>query len=292
MASTHKTAKGLSQFVGSDKPTFLGDYNADMALIDELLGAADGSTKVITEGSYNIDNMRGREWEGKYSFGHRGSDLSVLGPTNSEDGLVSSPFNLEIDVLVFEDKEVTVQTFTTNTVYESEGGGLGLKPQAGQKHMRAYMKDLEGNWGWTKMKFSGVSTDAEVSKLSFELLSGWQAQGYPANRNTYQVLDFGHLKLVVWHARLTHSEGSGQSTLIAKIPSYLLPFWQQGVFSQVATCGNPLTNDFPMGLTIDGNGVVYVTLGRGSSGATVILPSDIHITAFWFSYGNQRQSGS
>lgn len=35
MSSTNKTTNyELSQFVGSDKPTWLGDYNSDMAKID------------------------------------------------------------------------------------------------------------------------------------------------------------------------------------------------------------------------------------------------------------------
>lgn len=40
MASTNKTANyELSQYVGSDKPTYLGDYNADMLKIDTAMKA-------------------------------------------------------------------------------------------------------------------------------------------------------------------------------------------------------------------------------------------------------------
>lgn len=44
MASTNKTANyNLSQYIGSDKPTYLGDYNADMLAIDT--GMATNKTK-------------------------------------------------------------------------------------------------------------------------------------------------------------------------------------------------------------------------------------------------------
>lgn len=40
MASTNKTANyALSQFVGTDRPTWLGDYNSDMAKIDAQMKA-------------------------------------------------------------------------------------------------------------------------------------------------------------------------------------------------------------------------------------------------------------
>ena len=40
MASTNKTNNfNLSQFIETDKPTFLGDYNTDMNKIDDALEA-------------------------------------------------------------------------------------------------------------------------------------------------------------------------------------------------------------------------------------------------------------
>ena len=38
MASTNKTTNyELSQYIGSDKPTYLGDYNSDMSKIDTAM---------------------------------------------------------------------------------------------------------------------------------------------------------------------------------------------------------------------------------------------------------------
>lgn len=50
MASTNKTTNyELSQFIGTDKPTYLGDYNSDMLKIDTgMKGNADNITNVNT----------------------------------------------------------------------------------------------------------------------------------------------------------------------------------------------------------------------------------------------------
>ena len=61
MASTNKTANyDLSQFVGTDRPTWLGDYNSDMTKIDaqlkqnadDIASAAEGS---LTSVSHTTD---------------------------------------------------------------------------------------------------------------------------------------------------------------------------------------------------------------------------------------------
>lgn len=57
MASTNKTTNyELSQYVGSDKPTYLGDYNGDMLKIDtqmkaNALAAATADSKATTAGT-------------------------------------------------------------------------------------------------------------------------------------------------------------------------------------------------------------------------------------------------
>ena len=50
MASTNHTAKILlSQFLPGDKPTFLGDYNSDMAKIEQLAGDIVGRLLLLEE---------------------------------------------------------------------------------------------------------------------------------------------------------------------------------------------------------------------------------------------------
>ena len=47
MKSTNKTTNyELSQYVGSDKPTYLGDYNSDMLKIDTAMHA--NATAIVT----------------------------------------------------------------------------------------------------------------------------------------------------------------------------------------------------------------------------------------------------
>lgn len=68
MSATKKTANyELSQFVGSDRPTWLGDYNNDMSKIDmqlkrnadDIAAAADGLTSVNHTGDLTGDGTSG-----------------------------------------------------------------------------------------------------------------------------------------------------------------------------------------------------------------------------------------
>lgn len=53
MSSTNKTANyNLSQYIGTDKPTYLGDYNSDMLKIDTQLKAnADSASNAVSTAS-------------------------------------------------------------------------------------------------------------------------------------------------------------------------------------------------------------------------------------------------
>lgn len=65
MASTNKTTHyELSQFVGSDKPAWLGDYNSDMSKIDTGINTAqttatgaDGKADTVSTNLGNIENL-------------------------------------------------------------------------------------------------------------------------------------------------------------------------------------------------------------------------------------------
>lgn len=81
MSSTNKTSHyDLSQYIGTDKPTYLGDYNSDMSKIDagihsavetattanQTAGSADAKVTQVTE---NVEALKGRVGvvEGKVS---------------------------------------------------------------------------------------------------------------------------------------------------------------------------------------------------------------------------------
>lgn len=69
MSSTNKTTNyNLSQYVGTDKPTYLGDYNSDMLKIDKQLkanadsasnaaSAAGSANAVATDASKNVQKL-------------------------------------------------------------------------------------------------------------------------------------------------------------------------------------------------------------------------------------------
>lgn len=58
MASTNKTIHyDLSQYIGSDKPTYLVDYNTDMANIDQGIYDADALAKVNEQNIGNLSNL-------------------------------------------------------------------------------------------------------------------------------------------------------------------------------------------------------------------------------------------
>lgn len=59
MSSTNKTANfKLSQFIGTDKPTFLGDYNNDMEIID---GALFTASQTAEEAVNDIEKVKGAQ---------------------------------------------------------------------------------------------------------------------------------------------------------------------------------------------------------------------------------------
>lgn len=61
MSSTKKTANfKLSQFIGTDKPTFLGDYNNDMKIIDEALFNA---SQTAEEAVNDVENVKSAQTE-------------------------------------------------------------------------------------------------------------------------------------------------------------------------------------------------------------------------------------
>ena len=50
MSSTNKTTYyDLSQYIGTDKPTYLGDYNSDMSKIDAGIHGADDKATTASQ---------------------------------------------------------------------------------------------------------------------------------------------------------------------------------------------------------------------------------------------------
>lgn len=57
-ASNHTAKIRLSQFVGDDKPTWLGDYNDDMRKIDDFLSTIKDNNTTIVALSHQIQALQ------------------------------------------------------------------------------------------------------------------------------------------------------------------------------------------------------------------------------------------
>lgn len=55
-ATNHTTSYNLSQFVGADRPTWLGDYNGDMTKIDAQLKKNADATAAELDSMYKDAN--------------------------------------------------------------------------------------------------------------------------------------------------------------------------------------------------------------------------------------------
>ena len=95
MSSTNKTANyQLSQYIGTDKPTYLGDYNSDMSKIDAQMKAnADASSQAKSSAGTAL--AKAEEVEGRYvslneSVSANSQDIALIKTKNSQqDGEIS-----------------------------------------------------------------------------------------------------------------------------------------------------------------------------------------------------------
>lgn len=89
MSSTNKTANyQLSQYIGTDKPTYLGDYNSDMSKIDAQMKAnADSASQAISKAGTALD--KAEDVESQYSslnesVSANSQDISLIKTKNTQ----------------------------------------------------------------------------------------------------------------------------------------------------------------------------------------------------------------
>ena len=117
MASTNKTNNfNLSQFIETDKPTFLGDYNTDMNKIDDALEA----NKLNSENNNNsIGNLQELDTQNKLNLvnavnevnsGLTNIDAKVNSLNNNVTDLINDAMNAEwlINDLTFNNSDYTL----------------------------------------------------------------------------------------------------------------------------------------------------------------------------------------
>ena len=223
MASTNKTPKGLSQFIGSDKPTFLGDYNADMLKIDQLLSTSGTGFKQIYQSpltdNVNIDTFIGDDFVGKYRFNINynspGNIGSVGGNVPAGSYLTGGEGFCCFDLEVFTvpdiqhnpqnpSSRITVQIATVSGYDYSQENSTEFNIPKAQRLMRIY-SEAEANpqygavpvsQGWNQWNFEGVRTYNQSPKGLASLVtasSGWGFNGDVVTHKILNIVEFGHL---------------------------------------------------------------------------------------------------
>lgn len=113
MSSSNKTSNyNLSQYIGTDKPTYLGDYNSDMSKIDgqmktnnSLAAAADSKADINTGNIGNLSNLNTTEKQ---------SLVGAVNEVNTKEGALGDLSTTDKTNLVAAVNEVN-STATTNS---------------------------------------------------------------------------------------------------------------------------------------------------------------------------------
>lgn len=112
MSSTKKTANfKLSQFIGTDKPTFLGDYNNDMEIID---GALFTASQTAEEAVNDVEKVKGAQEELKAV--HEDTKKQVTQLKETADGMTGDVTAAQGAANSAEEKATAAQTAATAVV--------------------------------------------------------------------------------------------------------------------------------------------------------------------------------
>lgn len=112
MSSTNKTANfKLSQFISTDKPTFLGDYNNDMEIID---GALFTASQTAEEAVNDVENVKSAQTEIKTV--HEDIKKQVAQLKETADGMTGDVTAAQEAANSAEQKATAAQTAATDVV--------------------------------------------------------------------------------------------------------------------------------------------------------------------------------
>lgn len=112
MSSTNKTANfKLSQFIGTDKPTFLGDYNNDMEIID---GALFTASQTAEEAVNDVETVKSAQAELKAV--HEDTKKQVAQLKETADGMSGDVTEAQEAANNADQKATAAQTAATNVV--------------------------------------------------------------------------------------------------------------------------------------------------------------------------------
>lgn len=112
MSSTNKTPNyKLSQFIGTDKPTFLGDYNNDMSIIDNALFQ---SSQTAEQALNDVEAVKGAQAELKTTHEETQSQVDQLKTT--ADGMSENVTQAQNAANTAEQKATEAQNAATTVV--------------------------------------------------------------------------------------------------------------------------------------------------------------------------------
>lgn len=112
MSSTNKTANfKLSQFIGTDKPTFLGDYNNDMSIID---GALFTASQTAEEAVNDVETVKSAQTELKAV--HEDTKKQVTQLKETADGMSGDVTAAQEAANSAEEKATAAQTAATGVL--------------------------------------------------------------------------------------------------------------------------------------------------------------------------------
>lgn len=151
MSSTNKTANyQLSQYIGTDKPTYLGDYNSDMAKIDAQM-KANATAATQAKSSAGTALAKAEEVEGSYdslseSVSANSQDIALIKTKNGQQDSEISEAKTTAERADNASKQNTQNISTINTNNQwIQGAGI---------HNTALPNYASGSWNCAFNNFS------------------------------------------------------------------------------------------------------------------------------------------
>lgn len=194
MASTNKTPNfDLSQFIGSDKPTYLGDYNSDMSKIDTAMATnktnSENAVTVATGANETASNAQTIATQAQ-TTAQQANTLAQTAKSAADtaqasaDNNTSSIQNLSDYMNITQYSNVTSATITKGSATLSNVN-ISLSTNSDKTLGKIYGSvNLENiAYGTTKFKISNqpIYIDSEFTIACCGLFFGLKADGSPSN---------------------------------------------------------------------------------------------------------------
>lgn len=168
MSSTNKTANfKLSQFIGTDKPTFLGDYNNDMEIID---GALFTASQTAEEAVNNVETVKSAQAELKAV--HEDTKKQVAQLKETADGMTGDVTAAQEAANSAEQKATAAQTAATDVVNAANTASANAtKAKQTADGNKTTLQELE-------QRVTALETAPKVTDVVFKCTAG--GAGTPA----------------------------------------------------------------------------------------------------------------